>query len=74
MNRRQLITIIFVLAALTANAQAVIEGTVLDGQGKVVDAYVTVGLKGAGSAEKQVDFNDVSLGLSLDILIYNKVS
>lgn len=47
---RHIITIILVLVALTANAQkTVIEGIVLDTQGKVVDAYVTVGLKGMGN-------------------------
>ena len=46
---RQIITFIFALAVLAAQAQTVIEGTVLDAQGKKVDAYVTVGPKGAGS-------------------------
>ena len=49
MKKKTIITLILALAALAANAQAVIEGTVLDSQGKVVDAYVTVGPKGAGS-------------------------
>ena len=46
---RQIITFIFALAVLAAQAQTVIEGTVLDAQDKKVDAYVTVGPKGAGS-------------------------
>ena len=42
---RHITTIILALVALTANAQkTVIEGIVLDTQGKVVDAYVTVRL------------------------------
>ena len=47
---KRLITTILALAALTANAQkTVIEGTVLDAQGKTVDAYVTVAPKGTGN-------------------------
>ena len=47
---RTLITTILVLAALTANGQkTVIEGTVLDAQGKTVEAYVTVAPKGTGN-------------------------
>ena len=43
---KRLITTILALAALTAHAQkTVIEGTVLDAQGKSVDAYVTVAPK-----------------------------
>ena len=39
---KRLITTILALAALTANAQTVIEGTVTDSLGHAVDAYVTV--------------------------------
>ena len=46
---RQIITLILTLAAMALKGQTVIEGTVLDGQGKKVDAYVTVGPKRAGS-------------------------
>lgn len=47
---RQYIILIFALAALTASAQkTVIGGTVLDAQGKTVEAYVTVGAKGTGN-------------------------
>ena len=47
---KRLITTILALVALTANAQkTVIEGTVLDAQGKTVDAYVTVAPKGTGN-------------------------
>ena len=47
---RKLITTILALVALTANGQkTVIEGTVLDAQGKTVEAYVTVGPKGTGN-------------------------
>lgn len=47
---RLIITTILALAALTANAQkTVIEGSVLDAQGKTVDAYVTIAPKGTGS-------------------------
>ena len=47
---KRLITTILALAALTAHAQkTVIEGTVLDAQGKSVDAYVTVAPKGTGN-------------------------
>ena len=47
---KRLITTILALAALTAHAQkTVIEGTVLDAQGKSVDAYVTVATKGTGN-------------------------
>ena len=47
--KRNIITIILALVALTANGQkTVIEGTVLDAQGKTVDAYVTVAPKGTG--------------------------
>ena len=50
MKKRQLIIIILTLMALVAHAQkTVIEGTVLDAQGKTVDAYVTVGPKGTGN-------------------------
>ena len=46
---RQIIILIFALVALTASAQkTVIEGTVLDAQGKKVDAYITVAPKGTG--------------------------
>lgn len=54
---RHITTIILALVALTANAQkTVIEGIVLDTQGKVVDAYVTVRLKGLGNI---LDFADI---------------
>ena len=43
------ITTILALAALTANAQTVIEGTVTDSLGHAVDAYVTVAPKGTGN-------------------------
>ncbi len=47
---RHIITMLLVLTALTAHAQkTVIEGTVLDAQGKTVDAYVTVAPKGTGN-------------------------
>lgn len=47
---RHIITTLLALSALTANAQkTVIEGTVLDAQGKIVDAYVTVAPKGTGN-------------------------
>ena len=47
---RTLITTILALVALTANGQkTVIEGTVLDAQGKTVEAYVTVAPKGTGN-------------------------
>ena len=47
---RHIITTLLALSALTANAQkTVIEGTVLDAQGKTVDAYVTVAPKGTGN-------------------------
>ena len=47
---RHVITTILALVALTANGQkTVIEGTVLDAQGKTVDAYVTVAPKGTGN-------------------------
>ena len=46
---KRLTTLTLALAALTANAQTVIEGTVLDAQGKVVDAYVTAAPKGTGN-------------------------
>ena len=47
---RHVITTILALVALTANGQkTVIKGTVLDAQGKTVDAYVTVGPKGTGN-------------------------
>lgn len=47
---KKTITLIISLAALTASAQkTVIEGTVLDAQGKTVEAYVTVGPKGTGN-------------------------
>ena len=47
---RHLITTLLALATLTASAQkTVIEGTVLDAQGKKVDAYVTVAPKGTGN-------------------------
>lgn len=47
---RHIITTLLALAALTAHAQkTVIEGTVLDAQGKSVDAYVTVAPKGTGN-------------------------
>ncbi|MBQ9636394.1 MAG: TonB-dependent receptor [Prevotella sp.] len=46
---KQLTTLTLALAALTAKAQTVIEGTVLDAQGKVVDAYVTAAPKGTGN-------------------------
>jgi len=47
---KRLITTILALAALTAHAQkTVIEGTVLDAQGKTVEAYVTVAPKGTGN-------------------------
>ena len=47
---RHFITTILALAALTTHAQkTVIEGTVLDAQGKSVDAYVTVAPKGTGN-------------------------
>ena len=50
MKKRQLIIIILTLMALVAHAQkTVIEGTVLDAQGKKVDAYVTVAPKGTGN-------------------------
>ena len=49
MNKKTVITIILTLVALTAQSQTVIEGTVLDAQGKKVDAYVTVGPKGTGN-------------------------
>ena len=50
MKKRQLIIIILTLMALVAHAQkTVIEGTVLDAQGKTVEAYVTVAPKGAGN-------------------------
>lgn len=40
---RHIITMLLALTALTAHAQkTVIEGTVLDAQGKTVDAYVTM--------------------------------
>lgn len=42
---RHFITAILALAVLTVKAQTVIEGTVLDAQGKSVDAYVTVAPK-----------------------------
>ena len=46
---RHIITTLLALATLTAHAQkTVIEGTVLDAQGKTVDAYVTVAPKGTG--------------------------
>lgn len=45
----RLITTILALAALTANAQTVIEGTVTDSLGHAVDAYVTVAPKGTGN-------------------------
>ena len=49
MKKRQLIIIILTLMALVAHAQkTVIEGTVLDAQGKIVEAYVTVAPKGTG--------------------------
>ena len=49
MKKRQLIIIILTLMALVAHAQkTVIEGTVLDAQGKTVEAYVTVAPKGTG--------------------------
>ena len=47
---KRLITTILALAALTTHAQkTVIEGTVLDAQDKVVDAYVTAAPKGTGN-------------------------
>ena len=47
---RHVITTILALVALTANGQkTVIEGTVLDAQGKTVEAYVTVAPKGTGN-------------------------
>lgn len=47
---RHIITMLLALTALTAHAQkTVIEGTVLDAQGKTVDAYVTVAPKGTGN-------------------------
>ena len=50
MKKRQLIIIILTLMALVAHAQkTVIEGTVLDAQGKTVEAYVTVAPKGTGN-------------------------
>ena len=49
MYKRRLITTILALAALTANAQTVIEGTVTDSLGHAVDAYVTVAPKGTGN-------------------------
>ena len=49
MYKRRLITTILALAALTANAQTVIEGTVTDSLGYAVDAYVTVAPKGTGN-------------------------
>lgn len=46
---RQIIILIFALVALTASAQKTfVEGTVLDAQGKKVDAYITVAPKGTG--------------------------
>jgi hypothetical protein len=50
MSRKNIITTLLALVALTANGQkTVIEGTVLDAQGKSVDAYVTVAPKGTGN-------------------------
>ena len=47
---RHIITTLLALATLTAHAQkTVIEGTVLDAQGKTVEAYVTVAPKGTGN-------------------------
>lgn len=47
---RHIITTLLALVALTAHAQkTVIEGPVLDAQGKSVDAYVTVAPKGTGN-------------------------
>ena len=47
---RHIITTLLALATLTAHAQKTfIEGTVLDAQGKTVDAYVTVAPKGTGN-------------------------
>ena len=47
---KRLTTLTLALVALTANAQkTVIEGTVLDAQGKTVEAYVTVAPKGTGN-------------------------
>ena len=47
---RHIITTLLALATLTAHAQkTVIEATVLDAQGKTVDAYVTVAPKGTGN-------------------------
>ena len=46
---RHFITAILALAVLAVKAQTVIEGTVLDAQGKSVDAYVTVAPKGTGN-------------------------
>ncbi|MBQ3752072.1 MAG: hypothetical protein II864_00835, partial [Prevotella sp.] len=44
--KRNIITTLLALVALTANGQkTVIEGTVLDAQGKTVEAYVTVAPK-----------------------------
>ncbi len=48
--KRNIITTLLALVALTANGQkTVIEGTVLDAQGKTVEAYVTVAPKGTGN-------------------------
>ena len=55
---RHIITTILALVALTANGQkTVIEGTVLDAQGKKVDAYVTV-------APKTPSFGGMRVGAS----------
>ena len=43
---KQLVVFIFALSVLMTHAQTVIEGTVLDAQGKSVNAYVTVAPKG----------------------------
>ena len=50
MNLNRYVTVfILVLAASPAQSQTVIEGTVLDAQGKTVEAYVTVAPKGTGN-------------------------
>ena len=52
------IFVILALSALTTYAQTVIQGTVLDAQGKTVDAYVTAAPKRTGSIVSFADTDD----------------
>ena len=49
--KQHILTLLLVLSAGTCSlhAQTVIEGMVLNAEGKTVDAYVTVGAQGSGT-------------------------